>query len=246
MKTLPLWILIALVVSEFAWAKKDFRGLFGSYRRERFTENEGRDTDFGMDFNLSTLIPLNPLIKSRESAGGSENALANSTFFNLEASFFMSLWYKFQPYLTVGWYNYETRKQNQQNDQTNAALPLFHQFEMEAIPIILGVRYRFSREDFVPYVGFGAGYSFVRRKGFYDYDDRSVLDNSNVMTLNAVLGVEFYFASRMGIRLETSALYFNLKPVPYDTGGLAQNHPVLYLQGSTWSIRYSSGLFILF
>ena len=27
-------------------AKKDFTGIFGSYRREKFTENEGNKTDF--------------------------------------------------------------------------------------------------------------------------------------------------------------------------------------------------------
>jgi hypothetical protein len=44
-----LLTLLFLFINESAafGAKKDFKGLFGSYRRDKFTENEGRESDWG-------------------------------------------------------------------------------------------------------------------------------------------------------------------------------------------------------
>ncbi|MFM8313527.1 MAG: hypothetical protein ACKOA8_04515, partial [Deltaproteobacteria bacterium] len=73
-------------------AKKDFKGLFGSYRREKFTENEGNSTDFGMDLMLSTLLPVTSVVKSaqNESTPSVFDSLNYATFFNIEASFWFT------------------------------------------------------------------------------------------------------------------------------------------------------------
>ena len=60
-----LLLLLAFFIAADAFAeKKDFKGLFGSYRREKFTENEGNSTDFGVDLSLSTLLPVQPLVQN--------------------------------------------------------------------------------------------------------------------------------------------------------------------------------------
>src|SRR5947209_5497597 len=82
------YLLLGLLLSfavDAAQAKKDFKGLFGSYRREKFTENEANPSDFGIDLLLATMLPLSPVVKSQETPDPSQqNALAYSTFFAAE------------------------------------------------------------------------------------------------------------------------------------------------------------------
>ena len=57
---------VGLFATDYVWPpKKGFQGLFGSYRREKYTENEGRDTDAGLDVMLATAhLPTNSLVKA--------------------------------------------------------------------------------------------------------------------------------------------------------------------------------------
>jgi len=235
-----------LVSGEVLAAKRDFKGLFGSYRREKFTENEAQSSDFGMDLMLSTLLPLSPTVKSQESTGGAQTALGASNFFNLETSFFLTMGYHFQFYALVGYYTYETRKENGTRGNADPTLPLFHQFEMTAFPALLGIKYRFSTSDIVPYIGAGAGMSFVSRKASYDYSTSNFTDNTTALTGQGLIGVEFFFAPRAGIRLEAAGMYMNLAATTFDTGGSPTSNPIMYLQGGLLAMRYASGLFILF
>lgn len=239
-------LIFAALFCDAAFAKRDFKGLFGSYRREKFTENEANSTDFGMDLMLSTLLPLSPIIKSNEdSRVGEGSAMHYATFFNIEASFFVSLLYHWQLYANIGYYTYETRKEN--TKFTNPALPLFQQFEMDVVPLILGVRYRLSTEDIVPYIGGGVGPAYVRRKGFYDYNTVLFKEQFlNVLAAQILVGLEFYFAPNAGIRLETSAHFLRLPADTYDSGGSPDKNPILNFQANPWSIRYASGIFFLF
>lgn len=243
---LGIFASLALESNAFA-AKKDFKGLFGSYRREKFTENEARNSDFGVDIILSTLLPISPLVKSEEDTTRTAANLNYATFFNVEASLWYSLAYNWALYANFAHYSYETRKENQ--TRTDPTLPLFHQFEMEAIPVIAGLRYRLSREDIVPYLSVGAGMAYVKRKGSYDYDPTGRFTDTEYKTVacgHAALGLEFYFASRAGLRLEMSAYYFNLPARRFDTGGAPGNLPILNYQANVWSVRYGSGVFMLF
>ena len=237
-----LWLIFLIPQCSFA-AKKDFKGIFGNYRREKFTENEALSNQFGFDFMLSTLIPITSIVKSREDTAGTQRDLYSATFFNYEASFFYTLTYHWVIFTNIGHCDFDTRRQN----QPVASQPSnqFHQFEMEAIPGILGAKYRFSTSDIVPYVGIGAGIAYVRRKGFYDYSPQFYQDTSNVFTGQIQLGLEFYFSSRAGIRLETAATYFNLPAKTFDLGFTPGNFPIFYFQGNPWMIRYASGIFIL-
>lgn len=241
-----LCLLLGLCV-ELQAAKKDFKGLFGSYRREKFIENEARSTNFGMDFLLSTLVPVSPIIKSQEVRGGDLANLQFATFFNLEAAFFFTLNYHWEIFANVGWYKYDTRKENK---NSNPAQPEFHQFEMEAHPIIAGIKYRLATDDIVPYVGAGVGFSYVRRKGFHDKDNptNNLFDQefSNAITGQILAGLEFFFHPQVGIRLEAAAYYFRLNQRSFDTGGDPANHPILLYQANPWLVRYASGVFILF
>lgn len=230
-----------------ALAKKDFKGLFGSYRREKFTENEARSTDIGIDILLSTLIPVTPIVKSHEdpTRASAGDPMYYATFFNLETTLFFTLDYHFMIYGNIGYYTYETRKEN--TVRTDPTLPLFHQFEMTAIPVIGGVKYRFGMEDIVPYVGIGAGMAFIRRKGFYDYNDAQFNEEKlSVLAAQLTFGLEFYFSPRSGIRLEAGAHYFKLPTKTFDTLGTPANFPVIIYQANPWSMRYASGLFFLF
>lgn len=234
-----------MTANSFA-AKKDFKGLFGSYKRERFVENEGRNNVLGVDVMLSTLLPLTTVVKSSEDdRTGNQGSMNYATFFNVEASAFYTLAYNWELFLSVAWMNYETRKEN--SKFRDPALPLFHQFEFEAIPVILGVKYRFSMEDFVPYVGLGAGMSYVRRKSYYDYNT-SLVDQEykSPITAEAILGAEFFFSSRAGLRLEVATYYFNLPERLYYNDGDPARFPYMRAQGNVWSVRYASGVFFLF
>jgi hypothetical protein len=225
--------------------KKDFRGLFGNYRREQYVENEGNSTDFGMDFQLSTLLPITPIVTSLEAVGGTEANLKYATFFNFEIGFLLTLGYHWELFGTIGYYTYDTRKEN--TVFTDPALPLFHQFEMMMIPAMGGVRYRFTTDDIVPYVGVGMGIAYTRRKGSYDYSDPTFHQQYlNCIVGQATAGVEFFIAARAGIRLELSAYFMNLPAFSFQPGAGITTFPLIQYKANPWSVRYSSGLFVLF
>lgn len=230
-----------------ASSKKDFRGLFGNYRREQYTENEAHSSDVGVDIQLSTLLPISPIVRSEETLGVATN-LQYTTFFNLELGFFVSLAYHWELYGSLGYYSYDTRKQNSTaSDPANPGLPSFHQFEMTMIPAIAGVRYRFTTDDIVPYIGIGAGIAYTKRKGFYDYSDPTFHQQYlNVLVGQVQAGVEFYISSRAGIRLEMSAYFMNLPAFRFQPGATVALFPAIVYQANPLSVRYSSGLFVLF
>lgn len=232
-------------------ARKDFKGLFGSYRQPRFTENEGRESDIGFDIMLSTMLPLSPVISSQESLAASPATLQNSMFFNGEASGFISFAYRWEAFVSIGYYTYETRKQSQSSGATDI-LPRFHQFELSAIPAIAGIRYRFGTEDIVPYLGIGVGMSRVHRRAFYDFNSFSGgvalqdEDFSSAVTGELIGGLEFYFSSRAGIRLEAAAYYLRLDARAWTPVGGPSPNAYMFYGANPWFIRYASGIFILF
>lgn len=228
-------------------AKKDFTGLFGSYRREKFTENEGNKNDFGMDLMLSTLLPVNSVVKSDINSGSNFSDLNYATFFNVEASFWFSLGYNWVVFANIGKYSFETRKENSSSLSTTDN-PSFHKFELDAVPGIIGIRYRLSNEDLVPYAGIGIGIAYTHRSS--STEGATSLGQINDSTYQTVacgqgtVGLEFYFAPKAGLRVEASAFYFNLPRRTYDPAGGSQ--PTIQYQGNVWSMRYASGLFFLF
>jgi hypothetical protein len=231
-------------------AKKDFKGLFGSYRREKFTENEGKSTDFGMDLMVSTLLPVNTMASSTE--GGSTAGLNYMTFFNAEGSFFVTLDYNFALYLNTGFFSYSSRKQNVLVDDGNSGngtgganlsnTPLFHIVDIDTIPVILGLKYRFSRSDIVPFVGAGAGLHYTRRKLYYDYSNVFDETFSVGLAAQATLGVDFFISPRVGIRMESSAMLLMLNSRTLSQGSL----PTITTGANPIAVRYAGGLFILF
>jgi hypothetical protein len=91
-KKFTIFVLVLLCSGE-AFAKKDFKGLFGSYRREKFTENEARSMAFGADLMLSTLFPVTDMVRSQEDTSGTSAPLNYSVFYNVETSLWMSWQY---------------------------------------------------------------------------------------------------------------------------------------------------------
>jgi outer membrane protein W len=238
-----LFLILAVTFSfpSFA-ATKDFKGLFGSYRREKFTENEAHDSDWGVDLSLSTLLPVTSVVNST-ATGGAGNPMRYSNFFNVEGSLLFSLAYHWQIYASVGHFSYDTRKENTNTNATNA---LFHQFEFEAIPVLLGTRYRFSVDDIVPYIGAGIGISSVRRKGSYDSGSLSNEEKNSVLTGQVQAGLEFYFSPRAGLRMEIAGYYFNCPAYTFAQGSDKSINPDMIYQSNIFSVRYASGLFFLF
>lgn len=237
MRARVLCLLALCLAAEGFAAKRDFKGLFGSYRRERFTENEGRPTDYGMDILLSTLLPLSSLVNSSE-GGGASTPLSYATFFNVEGSFFFTLNYHWQLFLNVGFYSYDTRKQN-----SGGGTPQFHLFTMEAFPVLAGAKYRFGVSDIVPYVGAGAGLAFAHRRGFYDYSTSYDDSYSTGIAAQVMAGVEFFVSPRVGIRLEIAGMYMALPSKSFAPGVTL---PTLQYQPNPIAMRYASGLFLLF
>jgi hypothetical protein len=119
------------------------------------------------------------------------------------------------------------------------------QYEMDAYPVLLGATYRFSRTDIVPYVSLAGGVAFVRQKGFYDYNS-TVFDQvfSTCPTLQGGAGFEFYISPRIGIRLEASAMLFFL--ASHTTNTTSSTFPDFIYQANPITMRYASGLFVLF
>jgi len=251
-RLLVCWLALCLLATDCLAARKDFKGLFGSYRRERYTENEGLDSAFGVDILLATALPTNSLVKAdaASTAAGDKATLTlgtdmpTSTFFSGELGFWYTLAYHWQIFANIGYYSYDTRIQNPASGGTSQ--PLFTQFEMKAIPAILGIKYRFGRSDIVPYLGVGAGMSFVTRRGSYDYANSSNSRSDNALTFQGSAGLEFYIASRAGIRLEVSGMYMNLPGLVFDSGAVPSTQPLIKYQQNPLLVRYSSGLFVIF
>ncbi len=241
-----LLFLIALVFENCAYAKKDFRGLFGSYRREKFTENEATSGDFGVDVLLSSLIPLTPIVKSSTSTTSAGEPMNYATFFNFELNFFYTLYYEWELFFNIANYSYETRKLT--NEGSDGKTPIFHHFEMDVNPAMLGAKYRFSTSDIVPYAGASLGLAYVKRKGYYD--NNLTIFNEQYLTSvvgQLMAGVEFFFAPRAGIRFEVAAHYLQLPEKTYDDPSATDGmFPVMTYQSSPWSFRYASGLFFMF
>jgi len=242
-----LWILIFVPLFwhlDLVAAKKDYKGLFGSYRRDRFTENEANSSDFGVDISLSTLFPITTVVESREAVDALSAPMNYATFFNFETTLSYSMAYYWELFLNIGYYNYDTRKENtifKQDDK-----PLFHEFEMTIYPAVGGIKYRFSTDDIVPYVGVGFGVSYVRRRGSYDYSPAQFdLQHLTVLTGEIMGGFQFYFTPRAGLRIEVSAFYIQLPERIFDPGTIG-TLPTLTYKASPISIRYASGLFFLF
>lgn len=248
MKRLPKIIYFTLLLELFVCvdgfaAKKDFKGLFGSYRREKFTENEGAGGEFGVDLMLSTLMPITSVIQSQETTGGGVNSLNYATFFNVEGGIHYSLTYNWLLFASVGYYDYDTRKQTASSP---AGKPNFHQFTMSTIPILVGAKYRFGSSDIVPYLGIGAGISKITQKVFYDSAPQNEVRNFTAPTGEVVGGFEFYFAPKAGIRMEIAAYFMKVDAATYASGGLIQDLPTFTYSANIWSVRYASGLFFMF
>lgn len=235
-----------LIGTEAFAAKKDFKGLFGSYRREKFTENEAGSGEIGVDLLLSTLLPVTPLIQSQEAVNGPVSSLNYATFFNLEGALTYSLTYNWVLSLSAGYFNYDTRKVTAQSVVVNAAKPTFHEFTMTSTPILLGVRYRLSQNDIVPYIGIGAGVSLIKQRGFFDSSTQSKTRVFNSITGQIVGGFEFYFAAKAGIRMEAAAYFMKMDSEVFDSGAPPADLPYLHFKGNVWSVRYASGIFFLF
>jgi outer membrane protein W len=247
----PKGLIILLLSISFAgpaFAKKDFKGLFGSYQREKYTENEGDASDFGIDLMLSTLIPVSPVVSTNDGSGLSN--MYYSTFFNVEGQIFLTLNYNFEIFANTGYYSYDTRKTRNSlvSSSSSTANVLYDNFSMTSVPAILGIKYRFGRSDIVPYIGIGGGVSFVKTRAFYDYSNLEDDENYTVLTAEVIVGLEFFFSSRAGIRLETSCYYMGLPGGTYNPGGSQGQafNSLFQYSSSPISVRYASGLFFLF
>lgn len=250
MKLLIILTLLLAFTGE-AYAKKDFKGLFGSYRREKFTENEAKSNAFGVDILLSTLFPIQDVVRSQEDTSGNSAPLNYSVFYNVEGSLWYSLDYNWVLYANFGYYNYSTRKENAitLNNPASTQTPVFHEFELQSIPIIGGVRYRFLRDDIVPYIAAGVGMAFTTRKGSYDNDAAGTYTSQvkeAVLAAHAAAGFEFYFSPNAGLRIEASGYYLNLPARTFQVGLSPDLHPIFFAQAHPFSIRYASGVFITF
>jgi len=245
MKFFTFLLIFSGLASPVLAARKDFKGLFGSYQREKFTENEAHDSDWGLDLSLSSMLPVSSVATSITTNGGSASPMRYSTFFNVEGSLLFSLDYHWQFYASTGYFSYDTRKETSNN---SAAKALFHMFDLKAIPVILGVRHRFSVEDIVPYLGLGVGISRVTRKGSYDISGSAVNERiDNAVTGQLQGGLEFYFSPRAGLRLEIAAHYMKTPEFNFDSAGTGSvDLPDIIYQPNIFSVRYSSGLFFLF
>lgn len=239
---LSILILFGLASPGLA-ASKNFKGLFGSYKRDKFTENEAQSSDWGADISISSLIPVTSVVNSTSTAGAAGESMRFSTFFNFEGSLLFSIAYNWQLYASIGHFSYDTRKEINNGDLTKA---LFNEFEFKAIPVLLGARYRFGTGDLVPYLGLGVGFSKVDRKASYDIAGSATNERTdNVITGQVQGGLEFYFSPKAGLRVEVAAHYFKTPEFRFDATDPALFPHMIY-QPNILSVRYASGLFFLF
>ncbi|MBY0369414.1 porin family protein [bacterium] len=244
MRSALLCLMALGLAQETLAAKKDFKGLFGSYRREKFTENEGNLSDVGMDLMLSTLLPLSTVVTSTASTPTAAQGLYYSTFFNLEGTFFFTMSYNWELFANLGYYSYDTRKLNEGTTQGTGAR--YHVVKIDIAPITLGAKYRFGTSDIVPYVGAGIGAAYVKR---YTEHTSSNLSNTLynwALTAQVLGGVEFFISPNTGIRLEAAVSYLGLSAHTYDAPGAASTNPTIYYQANPIAVRYASGVFFLF
>lgn len=232
--------LVVTLAGEARAEKKDYKGLFGNFRRDKFVENEGNASDFGVNILLSTLIPVSTIVTSQE--GATSGPLHYSTFFNLELELFLTLSYNWVLFVRSGYYDYDSRLENRVF--TSLTDPRFHIFEMRFVPALGGIKYRFGRDDIVPYVGVGGGIAYVERRGYYDFSNVSNRESRTALLGELSGGVEFFFGSRAGLRLELSAVYMKLDERVFDPG--VPSTPSLTYKGNPFLIRYASGVFVLF
>lgn len=229
-------------------ARKDYKGLFGSYRREKFTENEANFSDIGLDVILSTMFPLSSMVASTEDRNAGPSAMPFSHFFNVEGNIFVTIDYNWEIFAGAAYLNWDTRREN--TVFTQATEPTFQLAEVEAIPLTAGVKYRFSQDDIVPYVGIGAGMAFVKRQSGYDYAAQlDTVERRSAVALQVLAGFEFFFTSRAGLRLELSAYNLRLPSLLHDPSapsGSATANPIMVHAANPWMLRYASGIFILF
>lgn len=240
-----LLCLLALCAAQEAFAaKKDFKGLFGSYRREKFTENEGNSTDLGVDLMLSTLLPFSAMATSSSSTAGAATGMSYATFFNAEGTFFFTLSYNWELFLNLGYYSYDTRKLN---DGTTAGINArYHVVKVDLIPASIGFKYRFNTTDIVPYVGAGIGAVYAIRRAIHESSNLSNTLYNWGITGQILGGVEFFIAPKAGIRLEASINYMGLSAHSYDAPGSNLTNPTVYHTANPIAVRYASGVFFLF
>lgn len=224
---------------------KNFKGLFGSYHQEKYIENEGNFSDLGFEILMSTIFPLEPVVKTSQQFGYDGTPMQYTTFFNGEAQVSFSLGYNFEFFGGIGYYSYDTREVNAEYPSSSGALQ-YQRFSMSMVPVFGGVRYRFSSDDIVPYLGVAAGESLVTRTGYYDYTSVESVSNFWAPMGMVLTGIEFYISSRVGIRLEASAAYFALPSDNFDPGGLSlATYPMFNFDYGLWTLRYASGIFFL-
>lgn len=216
--------------------KKDFKGLFGSYRREKYTENEANDSDWGIDLMLSTLFPMSGLVST--TTGG---AMPTTISFNTEANLYRTFGYNLMVYVNFGRYSYETR---QSTGSTTGQQTQYNLFSMTISPLLMGVKYRMSRSDFVPYLGAAGGVSFVTRTASYNYANLVNTDSQTPITVQGFGGFEFFFAPGAGLRIEVGAHVMLLPAKTMDTN--SSTVPSVQNAANPVALRYASGVFILF
>lgn len=242
--------LVYLIVFGFATssfgAKRNFKGLFGSYKQEKFIENEA-ESGFGLNLALSTLIPISPYVKSSNSLAETPTALHFATYFNFEAEITYALKYKWVPFLRVGYMVYETRKQSTEASTFTPKAPVFHNVKLISIPLMGGIRYRFGRDDIVPFIGIAGGIYFIDRATTYD---GSNLDDQQTFTRPAGElggGFEFFFSRTAGLKLEIAVQYLNIsEDIVNKNPGNPANNPIVTYQANPISLRYAGGIFMLF
>jgi hypothetical protein len=250
-----LFLLLFQLSSEVAFAKKkDFKGLFGSYRREKYTENEGNDSDFGMDLMLSTLYPVSSFASSVDA--GNNSSMPATISFNFELNFYKTFGYHTMAYLSIGHHAYDTRQalstqlsnpidENGNPTTTDISnISQFNLYEQTSIPVLLGLKYRFSRSDFVPYIGVAGGISFMTRKASYNFSNLSHEDHPKALTFQGYGGFEFFFAPGAGLRLELG-VHAALAPEKVNVTNSTQVPNIIFPKNPI-ALRYASGVFILF
>ena len=151
-------------------------------------------------------------------------------------SFFVTLSYNFEIFANVGYDTYNSRLQV--TSYGTSQLPLFQQFEMEALPAILGVKYRLPREDIVPYFGLGVGMAYIHQKANYDYSGEQNEQYYTCLAAEALGGFEFFFSAKAGLRMEVAAFYLGLPGGTYLPGGANSFLPTFTYAQNPISICY--------
>ncbi len=221
-----------------AVAQEPLRGFLGSYR-EKYTENAARDFQFGVGVQAGSLFPVSAVVTSSPTGSTLSTPYQYNASFNLEGEIHFSLAYPFQLFVQGGYSTYSAR---QAMPGTSGTSIEFQEFSLGALPLLAGVRYRFSRGDIVPYIGLAAGVTQIERKGYFDFNPALLQETLWVATLEGALGLEFYFAEYGGLRLEVSGYYWGLPQTQFSPSGVANT--ITFLP-SFVAVRYASGLFFL-